>query len=173
MEEETKTEAETPSESEKPPMSIPELIYSYSGKQEATNKWGDNMKNYIWDGPEDSDEELEELTQFKNDYEEEMGIKYSKKGIIQFIENFVRKESRSNKEDVSNAKLWEEKVKSPGLTMYIKKGGSHLSSDQPFVRSDINFPSSYKMEKILGTVSTNFQLLSFICLFRFSKVTTQ
>ena len=30
------------------------------------------MANYIWDGPEDSDEEIEELVQFKNDFEKEM-----------------------------------------------------------------------------------------------------
>ena len=58
-----------------------------------------------------------------------MGVKYSKNGLINFIENLVYRECRSNQEDQKNARLWEEKLKIPGLTMHIKKGGSHLNKD--------------------------------------------
>ena len=52
------------------------------------------MTEFIWDGPEDSDEEIEELNKYKNDFEDEiLGIKYSKNGIIQFIEKFLDYES--------------------------------------------------------------------------------
>ena len=40
------------------------------------------MERFIWEGPEDSDEEIQELLQYKNDYEDQLGIKYSKNGII-------------------------------------------------------------------------------------------
>ena len=104
----------------------------------ATNEWGDNMENYIWNGPEDSDEEIGELVPMKCDYETEWGIKYSKNGLVSFIEQQLKHESRQNKEDPKNARLWEEKLKVPnGITMSIKKGGSHLRKDQPFLRNDI------------------------------------
>jgi hypothetical protein len=38
-------------------------------------------------------------------------------------------ENPLNKKDKKNAKLWEEKVKTPTLKMYLKKGGSHLNKD--------------------------------------------
>ena len=56
------------------------------------NKWGDDMQNFLWDGPEDSDEEIQELLPFKCDYEKEMGIKYSKNGIIDFVTSQIKKE---------------------------------------------------------------------------------
>ena len=52
-----------------------------------------NMTQWLWDGPEDSDEEIEEMAQFKNAYEEELGIKFSKNGIKEFIDNLVERES--------------------------------------------------------------------------------
>lgn len=39
------------------------------------------MRAYIWDGPEDSDEEIAQMTPLKNRYEADMGIKYSKNGL--------------------------------------------------------------------------------------------
>ena len=33
--------------------------------------------------------------------------------------------------------------------MYLKKGGSHLNKDQPYLRNDMSFNKNYKMEKIL------------------------
>ena len=74
---------------------------------EKASKWGDSMDYYIWDGPEDSDEELQDFVPLKNDYEVQMGIKYSKNGIMQFIDNLMSKESRQNKQDVVTANLWE------------------------------------------------------------------
>lgn len=88
------------------------------------------MEKFIWDGPSDSEEEVAELVPMKNDYEVEWGVKYSKRGLIEFIEQQLKHENRSNKEDPKNAKLWEEKLKVPnGITMFMKKGGSHLRKD--------------------------------------------
>lgn len=72
-----------------------------------TNEWGDNMEAYIWDGPEDSDEEIEEMVIYKNEYEVDLGIKYSKNGIIKFVESQLKHERPDNKQDSKNAKLWE------------------------------------------------------------------
>ena len=52
------------------------------------------MSTFQWDGPEDPDEEISELLPFKNDFEESIfGLKYSKNGIVSFIENFFAYES--------------------------------------------------------------------------------
>ena len=100
------------------------------------NKWGDDMQNFLWDGPEDSDEEILELLPFKCEYEKEMGIKYSKNGIIDFVISQIKKETREDKTDPKNAKLWEEKLKIPGLKMYLKKGGTKECPDQPYMRTE-------------------------------------
>lgn len=40
----------------------------------------------LWDGPIDSDEEMEEMLPYKSQYEKDMGIKYSKRGLSEFID---------------------------------------------------------------------------------------
>ena len=52
------------------------------------------MQMFAWDGPDDSDEEIPELIEYKADFENKLGIKYSKNGIIEFIENLIERESR-------------------------------------------------------------------------------
>ena len=122
------------------------------------------MEHLKWDGPADNDEELAEFIPFKNDYEKQMGIKYSKNGIMKFIEDLVKKENRNNKEDVMNARLWEEKLnlKNEGLIMYVKKGGSHLNQDQPFLRTEVAWPAHYKMENLIDIVSSFTRIYIFI-----------
>ena len=39
------------------------------------------MADYFWDGPEDSDEEIESMIQYKNEYEIKNNIKLSKNGL--------------------------------------------------------------------------------------------
>ena len=34
----------------------------------------------------------------------------------------------------------------------MKKGGSHLNKDQPFIRNDIVFPKEYQMEKVIDVL---------------------
>lgn len=65
------------------------------------------MQEWLWDGPEDSDEEIEELVPFKNEYEKQQGIKYSKRGIKEYIERMMSYENPTNTENPENAKLWE------------------------------------------------------------------
>ena len=65
------------------------------------------MSGYIWDGPADPDEEIADLLPYKNDFENnQLGVKYSKNGIIGFIEKFMAFESPDNTNDTKNAKLW-------------------------------------------------------------------
>lgn len=40
------------------------------------------MTHYVWDGPEDSDEEIEEIAAMSNEFENKLGIKFSKNGIV-------------------------------------------------------------------------------------------
>jgi len=74
------------------------------------NEYGDDFADYIWDGPDDSDEEVEELLPLKNDFEKKWGVKFSKNGIIKFIEDLLELESPDNKKNTKNAKLWENKL---------------------------------------------------------------
>ena len=45
-----------------------------------------------WDGPSDPDEEIKELAQYKNEYEKIEGLKFSKNGIISYIDSMLEKE---------------------------------------------------------------------------------
>jgi hypothetical protein len=40
------------------------------------------MSEYLWNGPDDSDEEIEELINLKNNQEKKINLQFSKKGII-------------------------------------------------------------------------------------------
>jgi hypothetical protein len=52
-------------------------------------------------------------------------LKFSKNGIIQFIEKFLDHESSNNTVDPTTAKAWKEKeVYAPGIKLYLKQGGS-------------------------------------------------
>lgn len=40
------------------------------------------MSEYLWNGPDDSDEEIEELINLKNNQEKKINLQFSKNGII-------------------------------------------------------------------------------------------
>ena len=48
-----------------------------------------------WDGPEDPDEEIQELAHFQSQPEIDLCLKYSKNGIIDFVEKFAAAENDS------------------------------------------------------------------------------
>ena len=73
---------------------------------ENVNEFGDDFSNHLWDGPEDSDEEIEEMVKYKTQWEIDNGIKYSKKGIIETIEKYLKYESTES-DDAKNGRLWE------------------------------------------------------------------
>jgi len=52
----------------------------------------DDFTEFEWDGPEDPDEEIKIMADLKTDWEIDSGIKFSKNGLIEFIENFVATE---------------------------------------------------------------------------------
>ena len=66
----------------------------------------------------------------KNEFEEKnLGVKLSKNGLIEFIEKMFEYESSKNTKDPKNAKLWQEKLNSDIITMYLKSGGSPINPD--------------------------------------------
>ena len=113
----------------------------------------DDLSALAWDGPEDSDEEIEEMAKLKTEWEIRNGVKFSKRGIIEYIENFLVQESKANK-DPKVAKAWDQKLKVPALTYFLKKGGSDISSSQPFFRSEMEFKPAFKMQKVVNCVSS-------------------
>jgi len=119
----------------------------------AITSHGDDMTNWLWDGPEDSDEEIEEMVEFKNAIEHEQGVKYSKNGIKDFIETILKTESCANTDDPATAKLWEKKLDTAGIKFYLKKGGSKWSSSQPYLRTESVFNHKFTMDKLAKVVS--------------------
>lgn len=51
------------------------------------------------------------------------------------------------------AKKWEQKLNKDGVKVLIKKGGSHLVKDLPYIRTDIQFNGHFKIAKVIETVS--------------------
>jgi hypothetical protein len=127
-------------------------------------EYGDQMDEYRWDGPENSDEEVEEFVAYKSDYEKDLGVRFSRRGIISFVESLVSQETPRNVDDPKTSKKWEEKLKTPGITMLLKRGGSHLSADQPYIRTESNFNKNFKMQKLLKIVSDCANLVRFTSL---------
>ena len=57
----------------------------------------------------------------KNKQEKDLGLKFSKNGIISFIEKFLEHETKFNTNDPITARAWKEKeVYSPGIKLYLK-----------------------------------------------------
>ena len=57
-------------------------MFTTGNQQNHLTPQGDDMKNWMWDGPEDSDEEIEDMVPLKNKQEKDLGLKFSKNGII-------------------------------------------------------------------------------------------
>lgn len=107
----------------------------------------DNIEQFEWDGPEDSDEEIAEIAELKQSWEIDSGVKFSKNGLMKFIKLMLAEESAGH--DCANSKLWEQKLKIPGITYYLKNGGSKVNKTQPFFRVEAAFNKVYKIDKLL------------------------
>ena len=60
------------------------------------------------------------------------------------------------KEQTKFDKNWEQKIKTPGITLFLKKGGSIINKDQPFARAEFIYNKKFKMEKIIRCLSSSF-----------------
>ena len=89
-----------------------------------------------WDCEEQSDEEIPEMAALKNDIEKQQGVKFSKRGIVEFIENSFKKENPNNTDDPENAKKWKCRLDIPTIRLCLKKGGSSWDKNSPFLRSE-------------------------------------
>jgi|TARA_B110000305_G_C19093296_1_gene471808 hypothetical protein len=52
----------------------------------------DNIEQFEWDGPEDSDEEIAEIAELKQSWEIDSGVKFSKNGLMKFIKLMLAEE---------------------------------------------------------------------------------
>ena len=109
--------------------SLPE---SSSASQSGNLDFRDNIEQYQWDGAEDSDEEVAEFANLKQTWEKDANVKFSKKGLMRYINKMLATETAG--QDNANSKLWEQKLKIPGITYYLKNGGSKVNKTQPFFR---------------------------------------
>jgi len=80
-------------------------------------------------------------------WEKEKGVRYSKLGIVEFIEKTLKEEDPNGK-DKKNAKLWEKKLEHSGLKYYMKKGGSNLNKNQPYFRTEMTFNRLFEIPKL-------------------------
>lgn len=127
---------------------------SKSGGDRFLNEYGEDFTDLLWNGPDDSDEEVEDLLPYKNQYEKQLGVVYSKNGIIKFIEETLEHESPDNKKNPKNAKLWEKQLTYQGIQLYTKKDGSRFSKDQPFLRTESTFNKKFKLDRLIEIVSS-------------------
>lgn len=79
------------------------------------------------------------MAALKTDFEIEQGIKFSKRGIIEYLENLVENETQEKD------KAWDQKLKSPTIMYYIRKGGSKLNPKAPYMRQELTFAKPFKM----------------------------
>lgn len=77
---------QTSEECFEPPAQRARPVKSLEEIAKVTNEFGDDFTGLQWDGPEDSDEEVEEFLPFKTEFERQQGIRFSKRGIIKYIE---------------------------------------------------------------------------------------
>ena len=61
------------------------------------------------------------MVKYKTQYEIKQGIKFSKRGIIEFIEQTIEREQ------TAYDKKWQLQLKTPSISYYLKKGGSELN----------------------------------------------
>jgi len=54
------------------------------------------MTEFLWEGPDDSDEEVESMAKLKTEWEVKNDVKFSKRGLIEYIEKFVAHESKQS-----------------------------------------------------------------------------
>ena len=100
------------------------------------------MREFQLDGLGD-DEEIEELANLINPYELEKQLKFSKNGIVKYIDEIVEQESKLNQNDPKLAKEWEEKVNTKNVKFFLKK-----DKDCPYMRSEMIFEKKFKMQKL-------------------------
>ena len=75
------------------------------------------MEALKWEGPEDSDEEIEDMLEYKDANEERQGVKYSKNGLSSFIDHLMETECPGS-QDKNDA--WKCKIKSNGMELFLK-----------------------------------------------------
>jgi len=107
----------------------------------------DNLSEFEVDGL-DSDEEPEELLPLKNEHE--LNLKFSKNAIVQHINNLIEFEA-SSEEFVK----WENKLNKAELQVAIKKGGTALSEDLPYLKTELYFNEYIEMEKLIRCIYKN------------------
>ena len=96
-----------------------------------------------WECEEDSDTEIPEMVALKNDIEKKLGVKFSKRGIIDLIDKTLEKENPNNKENPENAKKWECRLDIPTIRLHLKKGGSDWDKSSPYLRTETVFDGKY------------------------------
>ena len=106
----------------------------------------DDMSQFILNGY-GSDEEIPELKGLISPKEQEKGLKFSKNGIIKYINDYVDHETRHNKNDPKLASLWEEKIKTGNCLFQVKK--SEANNSNLLMRCEATFPKSFKMNKLV------------------------
>ena len=76
----------------------------------------DVMMDWMWKGPEDR--EIDKLVPLKNEYEINEGIEMSKQGIVNFVDQMIKKESPHA------SSQWQSRMSTDGLKMSTREGGS-------------------------------------------------
>ena len=81
----------TPQTPIKPAEDIDSLASSVGGRS-VKEYFVDNLTEFLWQGPENPDEEIEEMVKLNSGVEQALCVKQSMNGIMTFIQNMLMKE---------------------------------------------------------------------------------
>ncbi|CDW75451.1 UNKNOWN [Stylonychia lemnae] len=84
----------------------------------------DELKHFLIDL--DDDHEFTELSELRNEFESD--VVFTKKGLVEYINTMLQKEQAEDQK-----KAWEKKLDKENVLVYLKKGGSHLDKNLPYI----------------------------------------
>lgn len=103
----------------------------------------DDLHEWAWQGP--AKMEIEELVPLKNEYEIQEGIKMSREGIVNFIEEMVQQESPKTSDQ------WHNRLDLEDCRMSMRDGGSK-HNNSTFFRVDSEFDKTWKLENLVSVM---------------------
>jgi hypothetical protein len=93
----------------------------------------------------DPEEVIEDLESRRSVYDRD--IRFTKNGIMEYIENFFAKE-----ESEAEKKKWEQKLDNKDVKVFIKKEGTEFSKDLPFIKAEIILNGAFKLEQVIQAI---------------------
>ena len=92
------------------------------------------------------------MKHMKLQWEIDENVKYSKNGILNYINFIIDQESAENKINPEIGNLWELKLSGDNIKYYLRKGGSKVNSEKPYFRTELTFSKDHDMNKLIKAI---------------------